>query len=123
MTDLNPRAMGPFERVGDIEFVYASFWEATLVGGETISLLNDQIDPCGYGVTEARAFEPFVAAVDVYGFSRKEGWAARPCLGITWTKVYKTKAGAVKAATTRHQNERKKNAGKKLPSGFYKKRR
>ncbi|UTU07941.1 hypothetical protein CcrC1_gp255c [Caulobacter phage C1] len=123
MTDLNPRSMGPFERVGDVEVVYASFWEATLVGGETISLLNDQIDPGGYGVTDTRAFEPFVAAKDVYGFSRKEGYAARPYLGIIWTKVYKTKAGAVKAAITRQQNERKKNAGKKLPAGFFKKGR
>ncbi|AXQ69842.1 hypothetical protein HOU03_gp426 [Caulobacter phage CcrSC] len=115
MTDtLNPRAFGPFESIDGIQYVYASFWEATLIGGKSISLLNDQIDPFGDGVT-AESFVPFVRAGEVYAFARKEGWAARVNGSSAWTKLYKTKAGAVKAAMSDRKAEQAKHRGKPSP--------
>lgn len=117
---LNPRTFEAFETTDDgIQVVHASWWEVALTT-ETISLLNDQVDPGLFGIVDEKTFKPYTGRKEIYAFGRKEGFAARAVGSFVWTKVYKTKMGAIKAARKVREKQKKKDAKRKLPPGFFK---
>ena len=96
-----------FEEINGVQIGYGEFYEIGL-GSKVICVTLDQADPCRYGITNREHFRTWVSRAfqSIDWFRIRKGWAARPTGSSAWSKLYRTRHGAITGGRQMQREQR-----------------